>query len=489
MKTVKIATFLKERKSKFKPSEANNSGLQRIAKINFDGNIYLAPIQTNTDMILVKNGDLIISGINVEKGALAIYQGEKDVLASIHYSAYEFDKTQIDIRYLKWFLKSKIFKNLLQEQAGSGIKKEIKSKHLLPIEIELPTLDLQKKIADKILSVDRDIISVNDEISKQEKYISSLHQSILQQAVEGKLCAQNPDDEPASVLLKKIKAEKEKLIAEKKIKKQKDLSPITEKEKPFDLPEGWVWCRLDDILLQLPRNGFSPNRVDYKTNTRVLTLTATTKGILDLNQYKYVEDKIADASYLWLSSNDILVQRSNSIEYVGIACLCDQHMAGYIYPDLMMKLQCVTQVDVKYVLDYLHCGRTRNYFREKAKGTSNTMKKITQGIIANSIIPLPPLAEQQRIVEKVDSLMTFCNELKKEVSSAKEYASQLMQAVLQEAFSSPQKEKQDNVVELEPKEVKEQDEFEWSVAARGTMKEGTWGNLLARAGELANEDS
>ena len=244
MKTVKISSFLKERKIKLKPQAANCSGLQRIEKIDFSGKIYLSPVQTNTDMILVKSGDLVISGINVEKGALAIYTGEEDVLASIHYSAYEFDAEKIDIDYLKWFLKSNIFRKLLLKQTGSGIKKEIKAKHLLPIEIQLPSLKQQHEIVQQIQGVANYIEEVNRQIQQQAKYAEMLRQSILQQAVEGKLCEQDPNDEPASVLLEKIKAEKERLIAEKKIKKQKPLPPINDEEKPFALPKGWEWCRV-----------------------------------------------------------------------------------------------------------------------------------------------------------------------------------------------------------------------------------------------------
>ena len=247
MKTVKISSFLKERKIKLKPQAANCSGLQRIEKIDFSGKIYLSPVQTNTDMILVKSGDLVISGINVEKGALAIYTGEEDVLASIHYSTYEFDAEKIDIDYLKWFLKSNIFRKLLLKQTGSGIKKEIKARHLLPIEIHLPSLNRQHEIVRQIQGVADYIEEVNQQIQQQAKYAEMLRQSILQQAVEGKLCEQDPNDEPASVLLEKIKAEKERLIAEKKIKKQKLLPPISAEEKPFALPTGWTWCRLGNF--------------------------------------------------------------------------------------------------------------------------------------------------------------------------------------------------------------------------------------------------
>ena len=87
-KKIKISSFLKERESRIKPLEANRMNLRRLNKIDFSGEIHLTDKPTNTDMILIKKGDLVISGINVEKGAVSVYQGKEDILATIHYSAY-----------------------------------------------------------------------------------------------------------------------------------------------------------------------------------------------------------------------------------------------------------------------------------------------------------------------------------------------------------------------------------------------------------------
>src|SRR3989344_5301082 len=120
---VKVGSFLTERKDRFEPDEANKLGLKRLYKIDFSGKIHLLDDkQTNTGMILVKKGDLVISGINVEKGAIAVYQGDGDILATIHYSSYEFDKSKIDIGYFKWFLKSRAFRKAVQTQTRGGIK-------------------------------------------------------------------------------------------------------------------------------------------------------------------------------------------------------------------------------------------------------------------------------------------------------------------------------------------------------------------------------
>ena len=487
MKTVKISSFLKERKIKLKPQAANCSGLQRIEKIDFSGKIYLSPVQTNTDMILVKSGDLVISGINVEKGALAIYAGEEDVLASIHYSAYEFDAEKIDIDYLKWFLKSNIFRKLLLKQTGSGIKKEIKAKHLLPIEIQLPSLKQQHEIVQQIQGVANYIEEVNRQIQQQAKYAEMLRQSILQQAVEGKLCEQDPNDEPASVLLEKIKAEKERLIAEKKIKKQKPLPPISDEEKPFALPKGWEWCRLGEILYEAPRNGYSPPKVERETNTRVLTLTATTSGTLDLHHYKYIEDTISESSFLWIKQGDLLIQRSNSLDYVGTVCLCDETITGYIYPDLMMKANVSNEVDLHYIVYYLKSPFARQYFKDCATGTSNSMKKITQSVVSEIPVALPPINEQKQIVKKINELLALNQKMKQELLQAKKYASQLMESVLQEAFSVQETTTPAHVIEFHPDQTTP--ETELLAAARGKIREDTWEHLCKRALEIAGEES
>ncbi|MBU0459502.1 MAG: restriction endonuclease subunit S, partial [Nanoarchaeota archaeon] len=246
---VKVGSFLTERKNRFKPAEANEMGLKRLYKIDFSGRIHLLDDkETNTGMILVKKGDLVISGINVEKGAISVYQGDEDVLATIHYSSYNFDNSQIDIDYFKWFLKSQTFKEVMQSQVRGGIKTELKPKNFLPLKIDLPDLPTQEAIRDRINNVSGEIKEVSGLNIKNEDYVNKLRQSILQEAVSGKLVPQDPNDEPASVLLEKIKDEKGKLIKEKKIRKESPLSAIKEDEIPFELPKGWEWVRLQDVF-------------------------------------------------------------------------------------------------------------------------------------------------------------------------------------------------------------------------------------------------
>ena len=479
MKTVKISSFLKERKIKLKPQAANCSGLQRIEKIDFSGKIYLSPVQTNTDMILVKSGDLVISGINVEKGALAIYTGEEDVLASIHYSAYEFDAEKIDIDYLKWFLKSNIFRKLLLKQTGSGIKKEIKAKHLLPIEIQLPSLKQQHEIVQQIQGVANYIEEVNRQIQQQAKYAEMLRQSILQQAVEGKLCEQDPNDEPASVLLEKIKAEKERLIAEKKIKKQKPLPPINDEEKPFALPKGWEWCRVGALCesslgKMLDKKKNKGQLRPYLRNLNVQWFKFNLSDVLEMRftdeekeryTVKYGDVVICEGGYpgmgaIWENTENIYFQKA-------------LHRNRFFFEGMNYYF-------LYYLYSIFYNGKLKKYY------TGMGIQHLTGKSLANIPIPVPPLAELQRIVKKVEILFQLLDKLEQEISNAKLYASVLIEAVLQEAFSVQETAKPAQVIEFHPDQTIP--ETELLAAARGKIREDTWEHLCKRALEIAGEE-
>jgi len=151
---VTIGDFLKNRDERFKPAVEKIKNLRRIDKIDFSGQLYLSNKPSNTDMILVMKDDLVISGINVEKGAMCIYEDDEDISATIHYSSYEIDKTKIDVNFLKLFLISPEFKEAIKEQVPGGIKTEIKPKHLLPLKIIIPnTLDEQSNIVEKYITI------------------------------------------------------------------------------------------------------------------------------------------------------------------------------------------------------------------------------------------------------------------------------------------------------------------------------------------------
>ena len=344
-KAVKFADFLTVRAERYKPKNEVIHGLKRIDKIDFAGNIYLSDKASNTDMIRIKPGDLVISGINVEKGAVNVYEGTDDVIATIHYSSYEFDPNKIDIGFLKLFLRSAKFREAIKEQVPGGIKTEIKPKHLLPLEIVIPSLTEQKQLAENFKAFQDKQETIVSEQSNQLELVGKLRQAFLREAMQGKLVPQDPNDEPAEILLKKIKAEKAKLLvrtasgSDRVIrKKEKPLPEIKPEEIPFEIPNNWAWCRLGSLLSFGPTNGVSPKANGRDDGIKCLTLTATTSGEFRGQFFKFVDLDVPTESHLWLSNGDILIQRGNSKELVGIAAVYDGPSNEFIYPDLMMKI-------------------------------------------------------------------------------------------------------------------------------------------------------
>lgn len=406
-KKVKIGDFLTEREGRYKPDDKIISQYQRLDKIDFSGNIHISDKPSKTDMILVQPGDLVISGINVAKGAVAVYQGAEPVCATIHYSSYTFDDKKIDLEYFKYFVKSPAFLDVLKQQVKGGIKTEIKPKHLLPLEISIPDLATQKAIVENLshqLMKNEDLLQ---EMEKQKSYAKQLRQNILQEAIEGKFTEEwrkenpvvkgNPDFD-AEALFEQIQKER---INEKK---QKELSPITDEEKPFEIPEGWKWVRLGEIIKEPPRNGYSPKAVDFETPIKTLKLGAVTYGIFDPNEYKYINEEIPKDAYCWLKNGDFLIERSNSVEYVGICAIYTGKDNEFMYPDLLMRFKTQDILSKQYIHTALISPFNRSYFMNSAKGAQKTMPKINQDCVVNTMIPLPPLKEQEEIVIQVKNI-------------------------------------------------------------------------------------
>jgi len=437
LKKVKIGDFLTERTGRYKPDDPTISKYQRLDKIDFSGTIHLSTKPTKTDMILVQPGDLVISGINVAKGAVSVYQGTEPVCATIHYSSYTFNKKIVDLDFFRFFVKSPVFLEELKRQVKGGIKTEIKPKHLLPLEISIPDLSEQKIIVATVSNSLKKTEDLQKEIDSQNDYVKLLRQNILQEAIEGKLTAdwrkQNPvqkgnPDYDAEALFEQIQKER---INEKK---QKELSLITNEEKPFEIPEGWKWVRLGDIIKEPPRNGYSPKAVDFETSIKTLKLGAVTYGVFDPNEYKYINEEIPKDAYCWLQNGDFLIERSNSIEYVGICAIYTGKDNEFMYPDLLMRFRTQDILSKQYIHTALISPFNRSYFMSKAKGAQKTMPKINQECVVNTMIPLPPIAEQKEIVKQVEKQLQTVSYLENQITEREQLSNKLMQSILKDAF-------------------------------------------------------
>ena len=333
-------------------------------------------------------------------------------------------------------LKDEIVKN-----TKSGTSKEsINQSNLRNYEIPYFEIDKQNLWIDKLVNTKSIKEDLELELSSGQSLLKQLKQTILQEAIEGKLTekwrVKNPDIGTAKELLEQIKTEKEKLIKDKKIKASKPLAPINENEIPFDIPSAWEWCKFGEIIYENPRNGYSPKTVDYKTEIKTLKLGAITQGYFDSTQIKYLDIAIEKDSFLWLNKGDILIQRSNSLEHVGMAGIYNLEDTNYIYPDLIMKCQVVQPILNYFIHKYLVSNFTREYFRNNASGAQQSMPKINQGTVTNLLVPLPPTEEQKEIVATIEKLFTLCNELESEINQNKTTVDNLMVTVLKESFEN-----------------------------------------------------
>ena len=268
---------------------------------------------------------------------------------------------------------------------------------------------------------------------------AQLRQAILQAAVQGKLVPQNSQDEPASVLLENIQAEKATLIKEGKIKKEKPLLPIADNEKPYALPEGWEWCRLSDICKYIQR-GRSPKYSELE-QIPVLSQKCVQWGSVSLEKAKFIEPSslglygeeryVKNGDLLWNSTGHGTLGRIARVENIDVTypvVVVDSHVT------VIRMLHNFT--NVKYMLAWFSSPYVQNEIIEKSSGSTNQIELATS-TIKNYCVPLPPLAEQQRIVAKLDELMPLCDELEaaeKELDSLEaNLAEYLPKSILQAA--------------------------------------------------------
>lgn len=436
-KNVKISDFLYKREGVYKPNNPKVKNLKRLQKIDFAGNIYFVDKKSNTNMIIIKQGDLVISGINVSKGALAVYEGKEDITATIHYSSYTFNKNKISIDFLKYFLKSPKFIKLLKNQVKGGIKTEIKPKHILPLEIKLPDKLEQEKTVNIYNNLEKHITDLNNEIINQQSLINKLRQAILQEAVEGKLTAdwrkKHPElisgENNAESLLKKIKIEKEQLIKEKKTIKQKPLPPISEEEKPFKLPEGWVWCRLGELSSNI-HYGFTASAKNNIEEPKLLRITDIQNNKVNWSNVPGCTIKDSDINKYLLSKGDILIARTGGTigKTFQINNLpCRSVFASYLIRVILKKI--LAEKFIKYFME------SQLYWKQLINMSWGAgQPNVNATNLRKMNFPLPPISEQHIIVKQMDDLMNIIGELEKQVIERKEQTVQLMHSVLREAF-------------------------------------------------------
>ncbi len=231
-----------------------------------------------------------------------------------------------------------------------------------------------------------------------------LRQKVLDLAIHGRLVAQDPNEEPASALLERIKAEKERLVKEKKIKKSKaNTEPI---DAPFEIPEGWEWCRVSSVICKIEA-GKSIRCDETEPYGDQIGIVKT--GVTSYGYFKENESKTCLSIDDWhdeyaIHEGDFLIARANIERLVGSCVIVDKITKKLMLSDKILRLVTI-QIDPYYLLYTLKSRYLRFQIESSSTGTSATMKNISQGSIENLQIPLPPLEEQKRIVAEIEKWM------------------------------------------------------------------------------------
>ena len=430
-KKVKIGDFLKERQGRYKPDDEAITKYKRLNKIDFSGMIHICEKPSKTDMIIVKQGDLVISGINISKGAIAVYQGKEPIKATIHYSSYIFNDSIVDLEYFKYFVKSQAFIETIRKDIKGGIKTEIKAKTFLSSEISIPNLQIQKQIVKKISEVLKHINNLNKEIELQKAYIKCLSQNILQKAIEGKLTEKwrlehplqkgNPDYD-AQALFALIQKEK------KPDKKKQVLIPIKETEKAFEIPNSWKWVRLGEIFEH--KTGKTLNSSNNKGTIKKKYITTSNLywdyfDFAKMKDMNFTENEIE--KYL-VKKGDLLVCEGGD---VGRSAIWNYDYS-VCYQNHIHRLRSFSSVNMKFYYFILYLYKISGYINSQSKGMG--IQSLSANRLGSFVIPLPPLSEQKEIVKIVDTSLSKITELEKEISIREEYINKLEKSILKNAF-------------------------------------------------------
>lgn len=257
--------------------------------------------------------------------------------------------------------------------------------------------------------------------------IRALRHAIFQLAVMGNLASQDPKDESASLLLKKIQAEKEKMIKEGKISKTKSLPPIDLDEVPYDLPKGWDWVRLGKISTKI-HYGYTASAIPIVRDVRFLRITDIQDDHVKWDEVPGCQIDEAKFKGYELSGGDILIARTGGT--IGKSYLVTDLSVRAVFASYLIRVILASNTFSQYIKLFLGSELYWTQLYDKSMGTGQPNVNATA--LKSLCVPFPPLAEQKRIVAKVDQLMALCDELEAKLKQSQSTAETLIGAVVNE---------------------------------------------------------
>ena len=362
------------------------------------------------------NEDIVINSTgNGTLGRVGIYRDSDNpnklpLVPDSHVTVIRCSRL-MDVGYVFYCLK---YYQPYMEKLGSGStnQTELGAGVLKDLSFPLPPLAEQKRIVAKIEElmpfVEQYAAASTKLNTLNASFPETMKKSILQEAVQGKLVPQDPNDEPASLLLKKIAEEKKRLIKEGKIKKQKPLPEITEDEIPFDIPESWEWIRIGMVTdvkggKRVPKG---KSVIDSPTPHIYIRVTDMKNQTIVSDKLKYItEDVYQEIKQYTINKEDLYLTIAGTIGAVGVV---PDMFDGMNLTENAVKL-CNILIYKDYLLRVIQSPLVQAQFVDRTNKVAQPKLAIVR--IESTLIPLPPLEEQKRIVEMIDKLLLFIDGL------------------------------------------------------------------------------
>jgi type I restriction enzyme, S subunit len=349
---------------------------------------------------LLEKGDLLIARMPDPLGRACVFPGVgQPAITAVDVLVWRPQAGGPLSRWLMHFVNSEEVRNKIAEQAGGTTRQRVAGGRVKQLVVPVPPLPEQRRIVAKIDRLFAKSKRARDHLDHIPRLVEKYKQAILAAAFRGDL--------------------------------------TREWRHKYGRDAQWLTRRLDELIYDGPTNGWSPKSGPDAQGALALKLTATTSGYLRLDDVavKRIYETPSPTSVCWLKPGDLLVQRSNTIEYVGAAAIFDGPANTYIYPDLMMRVRIKDEIDRKYVWKFLNAEPARRYFRERATGTAGNMPKINGETLRSLPVFLPPTTEERsEIIRRIESAFAWIDRLASQAASARTLIGHLDQAILAKAF-------------------------------------------------------
>ena len=313
--------------------------------------------------------------------------------------------------YLKYLMASELMRKQIKSNSGGTTVSTLTMVRMAEYILPFPPLAEQKRIVAKIEEllplVDRYAVSYGNLEQLNAKFPEDMKKSILQYAIQGKLVEQRAEEGTGEELYQQIQAEKQRLIQEKKIKKEKPLVEISEDEIPFDIPESWKWVRWGNLSFSIQYGYNAPAKKSGRI--RMVRISDIQGGKVIWDSIPFCDIKEEEIPTYLLSSNDILFARTGGT--VGKSYIVKEIPEEAIYAGYLIRTRYSDMLCPEYLYYFM---QTHLYWTQLRNGTIATAQPNCNGqTLSKMILPLPPLAEQKRIVAKIEELLPLCDRLRK----------------------------------------------------------------------------